>query len=112
MAALTGTAISSSGTGAAQMFRFDLWHEDHMNTAPKPVLLRVPSKDSDGTVRRLDIVLYKVQFAPMTFSGPSYKAGMEVSYTGRALSSKKDELGVAFPDAKNRIGRVVSAQAL
>jgi len=112
LAAITGKAISSSGTGATQKFGFDLWHEDHFNVARKPVLIRVPSKDQDGAVRRLDIVLYSVQFGPFTFSGPAYKAGMEVSYDARALSSTKDETGVAFADGKKRVGRLISGAVI
>jgi len=112
LAAITGKAISSSGTGTTQKFGFDLWHEDHMNTEPKPVLLRVPSKDSEGVVRRLDIVLYKVQFGPMTFAGPAYKTGMEVTYAGRALSSLKDEKGTPHADGKKRVGRLISGAVI
>jgi len=108
LAAITGSAISSSGAGATQKFGFDLWHEDHFNTAPKPVLLRVPSKDSAGAVRRLDIVLYKVQFGPFTFNGPAYKSGMEVSFQARALASPNNESGTAFPDGKKRVGKLIS----
>lgn len=112
LAAITGKAISSSGTGTTQKFGFDLWHEDHMNTEPKPVLIRVPSKDSEGVVRRLDIVLYKVQFGPMTFAGPAYKTGMEVTYAGRALASLKDEKGTAHADGKKRVGRLISGAVI
>jgi hypothetical protein len=112
LAAITGKAISSSGTGATQKFYFDLWHEDMFNTAPKPMIIRVPSKDSAGAVRRLDIVLYKVQFGPFTFSGPAYKAGMEISFESRALASGQDELGAAFADGKKRVGRLVSGAAM
>lgn len=112
LAAITGKSISSSGTGNSTKFGFDLWHEDHFNVAPKPVLLRVPSKDSEGNVRRLDIVLYKVQFGPFTFSGPAYKTGMEVSWAGRALASSKDEVGTAFADGKKRVGRLISGAVI
>jgi hypothetical protein len=112
LAAVTGKSISSSGTGSSTKFGFDLWHEDHMNTEPKPVLVRVPSKDSEGVVRRLDIVLYKVQFGPMTFAGPAYKTGMEVTYAGRALSSLKDEKGTAHADGKKRVGRLISGAVI
>jgi hypothetical protein len=112
LAAITGRAISSSGTGATQKFGFDLWHQDDMNVAPKPVLVRCPSKDSAGAVRRLDFILYKVQFGPFTFNGPAYKAGMEVSYTGRALSSTANEQGVAFADGKLRVGRLLSGAVI
>lgn len=112
LAAITGLAISSSGSGASQKFGFDLWNETEFNTAPKPVIVRVPSKSEDGTTRRLDIVLYKVQFGPMTFNGPAYKAGMEVSYGGRALAASKNEAGVNFADGKMRVGRLISGAVI
>jgi len=112
LAAITGKAISSSGTGATQKYGFDLWHEDHFNVSPKPMLLRVPSKDSAGAVRRLDIIIYKVQFGPFTFTGPAYKAGMEISFEGRCLASPSDETGVNYPDGKKRVGRLVSGQVI
>jgi hypothetical protein len=112
LAAITGRAISSSGTGASQKYGFDLWHEDDMNVAPKPMLLRIPSKDSDGTVRRLDFILYRCQFGPFTFNGPAYKAGMEVSYTARALASTKSETGATFADNKKRVGRLLSGPVI
>jgi hypothetical protein len=108
IAAMTGRQITSSGAGATQRFVIDLWHEDDMNVAAKPMLLRVPSKDNLGNPRRLDVVLNKVQFGPLTFSGPSYKAGMETTYSGRALASYQDELGAAYGDGKKRIGRLIS----
>ncbi len=72
------------------------------------MIVRAPSKDADGVIRRLDLIFYKVQFGPFTFSGPAYKAGMEVSYSARALSSASNEIGTAFPDGKKRVGRLVS----
>lgn len=112
LAALTGKAISSSGSGSTQKFGFDLWHEDHFNIASKPVLVRVPSKDDAGAVRRLDIVLYKVQFGPFTFTGPAYKTGLEVSYEARCLASSKDETGTTFTDGKKRVGRLISGAVI
>lgn len=112
LAAITGAAISSSGAGATQKFSMDLWHEDHFNPSPKPAIIRVPSKDSAGVVRRIDFVIYKLQFGPMTFAGPAYKTGMEVTYSGRALMSGAQETGVVFADGKKRIGRVVSGASI
>jgi hypothetical protein len=105
---LTGQAITSSGAGDSQTFKIDLWHEDSMNIAPKPMMIVMPSKTKDGTVRRLVIGLYKVQFSPITFDGPQYKEGLKVNYNGRALMSDKDETGVAFGDSKKRVGRLLS----
>lgn len=105
---LTGSAITSSGAGSSQSFKIDLWHEDSMNIAPHPMLIVMPSKTKDGEVRRLVIGLYKVQFSPITFDGPQYKDGLKVNYAGRALMADKDESGVAFGDAKKRVGRLIS----
>lgn len=108
MASLTGQTISSGGAGASETFGIDLWHEDSMNVAPKPMMIVMPSKTADGSVRRLVIGLYKVQFQPITFDGPKYKDGLKVNYTGRALLSDKDEKGAAFADGKRRVGRLLS----
>jgi Zn-dependent M28 family amino/carboxypeptidase len=83
-----------------------------MNTSPKPVLVRIPSKDSAGAARRLDLILYRVQFGPFTFNGPAYKAGMEVSFAGRALASTINEVGTVWPDGKKRVGRLVSGAVI
>jgi hypothetical protein len=112
MVAITGSVLSSSGSTSTIKYGVDLWHEDMFNVATKPVLVRVPSKDSLGNVRRLDFVLYKVQFGPITFGGPAYKAGLEVNYTGRALASLTNETGAAFADAKKRIGRIISGPVI
>ena len=108
IATLTGQTVSSSGAGATQLFGVDLWHEDSFNVAPKPMLLKMPSKDADGVVRILTIGLYKVQFKPITFDGPKFKDGLKVNYAGTALLSPKDEKGVAFADGKKRVGRILS----
>lgn len=86
----------------------DLWHEDSFNVAPKPMVVRMPSKDHDGNPRTLAIGLYKVQFRPITFDGPSYKDGMKVNYAGRALKSRVDETGTPFSDGKKRVARILS----
>lgn len=110
---MTGSVIGSSGAGAAQTFTLPLWELNSMNTTPRPMLIRVPSKDSDGAVRLLDFVLYKVQFQPFSFDGPAYKAGLLLNYNGSALFSDKDEKGVAVVDSKTglpskRIGHLLS----
>lgn len=99
----TPGAVASSASAS-----LDLWHEDSMNTAPKPMLLKMPSKDMDGAIRILTIGLYKVQFKPITFDGPKYKDGMKVNYEGNALMAAKDEQGVLFADGKKRVGRLIS----
>jgi hypothetical protein len=105
---LTGQTVSSAGAGDSQTFGLDLWHEDSMNVAPKPMIIVMPSKTKDGLVRKLVIGLYKVQFAPITFDGPEYKEGLKVNYNGKALMADKDEVGVAFVDGKKKVGRLLS----
>lgn len=99
---------TTAGVAAGLNYGIDLWHEDSMNVAPKPMILVLPSKDSNGLVRRLVIGLYKVQFGPIGFDGPTTKDGLRVNYDGTALMSPTDELGVAFADGKKRIGRLLS----
>jgi hypothetical protein len=106
--AITGSALSSSGAGNTQMFGIDLWHEDSFNMAPKPMLIKMPSKDHLGVVRTLSVGLYRVNFKPLTFDGPSYKDGLKANYNGRAVLSAVDETGAAFADGKKRLGRLLS----
>lgn len=108
IASITGRSISSGGSGDSTSFEMDLWHEDDFNVAPKPVLLRMPSKDKDGVVRNLIFGLFKVQFMPITFDGPAYKDGLKINYNGTALFSAKDEMGQTFSDGKKRVGRLIS----
>jgi hypothetical protein len=113
IALLTGSSITSSGVSPADYWSMDLWNEDSLNTPTRPVLIRVPSKTALGVVRSLDFVIYKVQFDPIKFTGPTYKDGLVVNYTGKALISNFDEKGVQLLKAdgttKTRaIGRVVS----
>lgn len=113
---ITGSNVASSTSGAGadnQVFSMPLWEDRQQNVAPRPVLVRVPSKDKDGVLRTLDFVFYKVQFQPISFDGPTYKDGLLVNYTGTALMSDKDETGADVLDsvtgAKSRaIGRIVS----
>ena len=103
---LTGATITSSGSAESIYYDLPLWNEKALNQSPKPVLLRVPSKDSAGLVRNLDIILYKVQFDPISFDGPSYKGGLVLNYSGKALSSSTDEKATAL--SEKAIGRLVS----
>lgn len=103
---LTGDTITSSGTAPNDVNSLPLWTTSSLNQPAKPVLLRTPSRDSTGVVRISDIVLFKVQFQPITFNGPTYKAGMEVSYAGRALVSNNDEKGAVL--SVPAIGRMVN----
>lgn len=106
IALLAGHAVASSGAAPGDYYSIPLWNEDINNTPTRPMVVRVPSKDSAGTTRTLDFVLYKVQFQPFSFDGPSYKDGLLLNYSGRALLSTVDERGVAL--AKRAIGRLVS----
>ena len=108
IAGLTGRTISSSGSDDSIVYGLDLWHEDDFNVPRRPMIVRMPSKDHLGTVRYFDIGLYSVSFNPITFDGPSYKDGLKVNYGGQALMSTVDELGVAFPDGKRRVGKTIS----
>lgn len=116
IALLTGSDVASTTSGSGsnnQVYSMSLWEDRQQNVQPRPVLIRVPSKDKDGVLRTLDFVLFKVQFQPISFDGPTYKDGLLVNYTGTALMSDKDETGADVLDsvtgAKTRaIGRLVS----
>lgn len=110
---ITGSKVTSSGTGANQSFALPLWEQETMTTTARPVRLRIPSRDHEGTARRLDIILYKVQFQPFSFDGPSYKEGLLLNYNGSALFSDKDEKGQPVLDSRTgqpskAIGRLLS----
>lgn len=113
IALLTGSKVTSSGTAPADYYSLPLWEDRQQNVTPRPVLIRVPSKDKDGVLRTLDFVLYKVQFQPISFDGPTYKDGLLLNYTGTALMSDKDEKGVQVVDSQTglnsrAIGRLIS----
>ncbi len=113
IALITGSKVTSSGTGDAQQFNLPLWELGAMNSQPRPMLIRVPSKDKAGVSRVLDFILYKVQFQPISFDGPSYKEGLLCNYNGSALFSDTDEKGQPVIDSKTglpgkAIGRLVS----
>lgn len=112
IALLTGATITSSGTGEATKYEMPLWNEKSLNAAPRPMLIRVPSKDSDGKARNFDFILYKVQFEPISFDGPSYKDGLLLNYSGKALMSDKDEKGAVLAGGDRAIGRMVNTQRL
>jgi len=111
---LSGTQVKSSGTGAAQTHSLALWEERQLNTSTKPVLIRVPSRDTTGQARWLDFIIYKVQFDPISFDGPAYKDGLLLNYSGKALMSSTDEKGQPVLDSvtglpTKAIGRIVSS---
>lgn len=113
IALLSNEEVTSSvGGGGAASYSIPLWSEQSVNVPPKPVLVRVPSKDADGAIHNLDFVLYRVQFAPFNFTGPAYKSGLLLSYTGRAVLSAKDEKGQQVLDKNGEptraIGRLVA----
>ncbi len=110
IALLSGGSITSSGTGVNDYYSMQLWEETSLNTPPRPMLIRVPAKDKDGVVRTLDFVLYRVNFGPISFDGPSYKSGLLLNYTGRAVMSDKDETGAALP--RKAIGRLINRPAV
>lgn len=109
IALLSGSTVTSTGVAPADEYALPLWNEGSLNQPPKPVLLRIPSKDSAGAIRIMDIVLYKVQFEPIGFDGPSYKDGMLVNYNGKALMTDTDEAGAALTE--RAIGRLVNKPA-
>jgi hypothetical protein len=106
MALLSGATVTSSGSAPNDTYSLPLWDETSVNQPTRPVLIRVPSKDSNGLARTMDFILYKVIFAPFSFTGPSYKEGLLLSYSGRAVLSAFDEKGT--PLAKRAIGRIIN----
>lgn len=105
-ALLAGTTLTTSGAVGSETVSMPLWSKNSLNTPTRPVLIRIPSKDSGGAVRTLDVVLFKVQFAPISLEGPSYKDGLVTSYSGKAVMSSVDEKGGTL--AEPSIGRIVS----
>lgn len=110
IALMSGATITSSGSGTNDYYSLPLWDTQSINQPPRPMLIRVPAKDKDGVIRTLDFVLYKVQFGPMSFDGPSYKSGLLLNYTGRAVVSDKDETGASL--TRNAIGRIINRPAV
>jgi hypothetical protein len=109
IALITGTNVTSSGAAGSDYYALPLWTLNSMNQPTQPMAIRVPAKDSLGQIRTLDFVLYRVQFQPFNFTGPSYKTGLSCSIAGRALFSTVNEVGTAFTDgAGSRIGRLIA----
>lgn len=107
---LTGSTISSSGTGANLRWDIPFWEKAWNNLAPKPILIKCPSKDSQGNVRDFFIVLYKVYFGDFSVEGLGYKEGLKISYNGTAVMSATNEAGATL--TKEAIGRFVSMAAV
>jgi hypothetical protein len=113
---LTGSKVTSSGSGTSELLSVPLWEQRQMNSQPRPMRIRVPSKDQNGATRTLDFILYKVQFQPISFDGPSYKEGLLVNYNGSALFSSVDHTGAPVLDSvtgepTTAIGKLISAGA-
>lgn len=106
---MSGATLTSSGSAPGTTYELGLWEEDSVNQPARPMLIRCPSKDSDGAIRVMDFILYKVIFGPINFTGPAYKSGLLLNYTGRAVISDKDEKGNTL--AKRGIGRIVNRPA-
>jgi len=111
LAQITGQqVVSSGGNSSSAYYGMPLWVWSSLNQITRPVAMRVPSRDSGGTVRTLDFILYRVQFQPFNFTGPSYKNGLTVSLAGRALMSQYDEQGNALPSSYPRsLGRLINS---
>lgn len=108
IALITGTVVTSSGAAGADYYAIPLWTLASMNQVTQPMAIRVPSKDGYGQIRTLDFVLYRVQFQPFSFTGPSYKTGLACSISGRALFSTVNELGNTISTGNTQIGRLVN----
>lgn len=116
IAYITGTTVTSSGAAGADYYAIPLWTLNSMNQVTQPLAIRVPAKDAGGQIRTLDFIMYRVQFQPFNFTGPSYKSGLSCSIAGRALFSTVNEVGTALPasyggssgSAGMAIGRLVS----
>lgn len=106
-ALLAGATVTTSGDAGSESYSMPLWNQNSLNTPSRPMLVRIPSKDKDGKVRTLDVVLYKVQFAPISLDGPTYKDGLVVTYSGKATMADTDEKGEALTERS--IGRLISS---
>ena len=106
IALLTGKTLSSSNTGDNIVYWNELWDETTFNVAEKSMKIRVPSRDSNSNSIYLDIILYKVKFAPITFAGPAYKDGLKINYAGKAIMSSTDHEGLTLTNKS--VGRIIS----
>lgn len=101
-----GATISSSGSGDNLRWDVPFLEEKWNNIAPRPVLVRCPSKDSDGNIRDFDMVLYEVHFGPIQLEGLAYKEGVKISWNGTAVISSTDEAGNTL--SRKAVGRFMS----
>jgi hypothetical protein len=104
---IAGDTVTSSGVAPADYYNVPLWSEKSLNQPRRPMYLRIPSKNAAGLPRDFDIILYSVQFDPFGFDGPTYKDGLLLNYSGRALMSSIDEAGATIA-AGRAIGRLVN----
>jgi hypothetical protein len=107
VALLYGGTLASSGTGVNTVYQIPFLNEKTLNRPVKPMLVRVPSKDALGAVRRMDFVFYRVQFMPMSLDGPTYKDGLVTNFSGRATMSAVDEKGATLTE--RAIGRIINS---
>ena len=110
IALLTGNTLSSSGSGASIQYNIELWEETSFNEVERPMRIRIPSRDSESNARLLDIILYKVKFKPLVFTGIAYKEGLKVNYDGVALLSDTDHEGNSL--THKAVGRMISLAAV
>lgn len=104
---------TTAAASAGHIFETELWAEQAMNSASRPMVVRMPSRDSAGRMRLLDFLFYKVSFSPINFNGPTYKAILEVNFAGTATMSDRDEAGNllgTLPDGRaiRSCGRLMS----
>lgn len=104
-ALINGVTIGSSGTAPSDFYSMPLWDLSSLNQPTLPMRLRSTAKDTNSKQLTMDIILYKVQFNPINFTGPAYKTGLNFNASGTALYSSADEAGNTLTNPT--IGRVV-----
>lgn len=109
---LNNSLVSEKNTG----LHAPLWEERQQFTPEVSLLLTVPSRTAQGAQAPLHIVLYRVQFEPITLPSFAYKSGGVVNYTATALMSNLTETGSQVKDSKTdlpamSIGRIFSENA-
>lgn len=108
IALIAGDTVVSSSAAGGDYYSVPLWSEKSLNQPRRPMYIRVPSKNASGAVRSFDFVLYSVQFEPFGFDGPTYKDGLLLNYSGRALMSSVDEKNVSLGAGNRAIGRIIN----
>lgn len=112
-----GTKVTSSTAGNMLRTQFNFLEVDRMQPKPRPVRLRLPSKDANGNSQKMEIILFKVQFQPFSFDGPAYKEGLLLNYNGTALMSDTDETGAPVLDSvtgepSKAVGKIITTKAV